>query len=504
MCLRFLFLALTSPLLSVAQQAIYPLTGTLFDEQVHRVDIQIAPDSLSLLWSSAERWTNREFMCTVVYDQADTLPQVAIRLRGNTSRNAPAGKLSYRLDFNHWQPGQTLQGIRNIALNGSRNDPSMAREITAAYLMDKAGVHVPRCNPAAVYINGQYQGLRILAEYADELFVKTRFGSNPVGPLFKCTWPADLAWEGSQEQTYKDIVNPSPLNERAYELKTLLAQDDYSGLVDLIQFINQTSAQQFKSGIESRFNVQGYLKSLAMEILIGHWDNYYYNKNNFYLYYVPQFNRWEYFPYDMDNTFGIHWNVCPDVDDRDIHDWGSNNAEAPLTNKLLAIPEFRADFEGYVEQFLGSVFNSTHLFPRLDSLRNRLQPFIAQDPNYNGSSGYLGDEQRWSQNFSTNSDIWAVKPYIGSRYSSAMSQLQGLGFTEPSALGWGPNPWFGMLHFSEQLMGKILCITDLQGRAWYSGAILQPELNLKAVPPGIYFLNWAGSKPERLVLMPRE
>jgi len=59
MCLRCLFLVLVPPLLSMAQQAIYPSPGTLFDEQVHWVDIQMAPDSLSLLWSSSER----QFYC---------------------------------------------------------------------------------------------------------------------------------------------------------------------------------------------------------------------------------------------------------------------------------------------------------------------------------------------------------------------------------------------------------------------------------------------------------
>lgn len=499
MLLRCFLLAFASTG-AFAQHAIYPSNGTLFDEQVHRIDIQLSSDSLNLLWSSAERWTNREFLCSLVYDQSDTLAPVAIRLRGNTSRNAPTGKLSYRIDINQWLPGQTLQGHKHLALNGSRNDPSMARELTAAYLMEKAGISVPRCNPVALYINGQYQGLRILSEYADQMFVQTRFGSNPLGPLFKCTWPANLGWEGPLEQTYKNIVNPSPLNERAYDLKTLEAGDDYSGLLDFIQFIHQSNSSPFSAGIDSRFNVQGFLKALAMEILIGHWDNYYFNKNNYYLYWAPQAGRWEYFPFDMDNTFGIHWNVCPDVDDRDIHQWGNGTTtDAPLAYKILANSQFRADFEGYVEQHLATVFNPGHLFPRLDSLRLKLQPFIAQDPNYNGSNAYLGDEQRWSQNFSVNSDIWAVKPYISSRHASALTQLQGLGIQDLGQAPGGPNPTDGRFWLNVESGPEPLRITDIWGRVWWEGPLIQPYIDLADFPAGMYLLHRANASPFRIL-----
>ena len=39
--------------------------------------------------------------------------------------------------------------------------------------------------------------------------------------------------------------------------------------------------------IEDNFEVDLYLKTLAAEILIGHWDGYAYNHNNYYLYQKP-------------------------------------------------------------------------------------------------------------------------------------------------------------------------------------------------------------------------
>ena len=160
-----------------------------------------------------------------------------------------------------------------------------------------------------------------LVEYIDKDFLKTRFGSNK-GNNYKCTWPADLAWLGTSQQKYKDVINPSPERERAYDLKTNEDLDDYSRFVTLIDIINNRKNDgSFPQDIEAIFNVNGYLKALAAEVLIGHWDNYYYNKNNYFIYDHPTTKKFVYIPYDMDNTFGVQWGVG-NINKRPIHQWG--------------------------------------------------------------------------------------------------------------------------------------------------------------------------------------
>ena len=54
--------------------------------------------------------------------------------------------------------------------------------------------------------------------------------------------------------------------------------------------------------IERVFNVVDYLKIIAFDVLIGNWDGYVGNKNNYYLYHNPQTGLFDYIPYDLDNT----------------------------------------------------------------------------------------------------------------------------------------------------------------------------------------------------------
>ena len=77
--------------------------------------------------------------------------------------------------------------------------------------------------------------------------------------------------------------------------------------ITLVDVLNHTPEAQFKEAIESVFNVESYLHYLAVEALVGHWDGYSYNKNNFYLYENDDTGLVEFIPYDVDNTFGIDW-----------------------------------------------------------------------------------------------------------------------------------------------------------------------------------------------------
>jgi spore coat protein CotH len=237
---------LSQPTLS--QQAIWPLNGSIFDNKIHRIDIFLSNDS----WVKMNKnvWDNVYFSSLFVYDQKDSLKNAGMRVKGNTSREAK--KKGYRLDLAEFQ-SQTYQGLKNMNLNGNHNDPSMLREYLSARFLARAGITAARCNPVMLYVNGTYQGLRNHSEYIDKIFLNSRFGESS-GNLYKCSWPADLGWLGSSQQPYKDLINPSPLNERAYELKTNTSKDDYSDLVKLIDVINNSPKDSFEVRLERIFD----------------------------------------------------------------------------------------------------------------------------------------------------------------------------------------------------------------------------------------------------------
>ncbi len=421
----FAFLLLYITKTTNAQSALYPSTGTLFDDKLHDINILIPENDFIALEHPDSLWNNKRYPITFIFDGKDTVKQATMRLKGNTSRGS--AKKSYRIDFDKIIDKQTYQDLETIYLHGNHNDASMIREYLSAYVMKQMGVPHARINHVKLYINGTYLGVRGLVEYIDKDFLKTRFGSNK-GNNYKCTWPADLAWLGSSEQSYKDVINPSPERERAYDLKTNEDEDDYSRLVSLIDLINnRQNGSAFSQEIEAIFNVDGYLRALAAEVLIGHWDNYYYNKNNYFIYDHPTIGKFTYIPYDMDNTYGVQWGVN-DINKRNIHNWGNLNVNAPLTQSLLAQSAYKRQFEGYIFQAIEIFYNEKHMFPLIDSLYIKLENAITLDPQYRGElpSTYGYTVNDWKNSIDKglgDHNTYGVKPFISERVKSAKEQF---------------------------------------------------------------------------------
>lgn len=121
------------------------------------------------------------------------------------------------------------------------------------------GIIAPRANHVKLFINGNYFGLYINVEHIDEEFVKSRFGNND-GNLYKCTYPSDLNFKGSDPDVYKFDND----GVRVYELKTNEETDDYSDLADFIYKINFTIASKFSCELDKIFNVNEYIKIMVL------------------------------------------------------------------------------------------------------------------------------------------------------------------------------------------------------------------------------------------------
>jgi spore coat protein CotH len=482
-----------------AQDAIFPNNGTLYDKKLHKIELLMHPDSLEALYDIDNRWTNHSYPATFIYDDKDTLYQVGVRIKGNTSRYSK--RLSLKIDIDEYKK-QTYQGLKTFNINGNHNDPSLCREFMSAYLMNEAGVVSLRANWVKLYINGVYRGLFDHAEQINKKFLESRFG-NDTGNLYKCSYPADLKWLGGNQQTYKDLVS-GPLKERIYELKTNEKADDYSDLVQLINVINNTSDTDFPTAIEAIFDVQAYLKVLAMEVLIGHWDSYWFNHNNYYLYHNPSTGKFVYLPYDMDNTWGVQWGI-PDVNVRSIQQWGNTAAgKAPLANRIMKHAAYRKAYEQYIFEAINSVFNEDYLFPKIDAWKAAIADAIASDPFFTGKvpSDYGYDVQDWENSFTKSINdghtSFGIKQYVSDRRASAITQF--VLSTEPNrpALLFYPNPAKGWLHIVVSAPEVWMSIHSLDGRISQTHLLTAGTnaIQLQGLAKGIYLLRFKTDKGE--------
>lgn len=294
------------------------------------------------------------------------LAQVGIRPRGNTSRGS--GKQSYKINFKAFD-GEKFYNTKKFNLKAENNDPSMIREYLSLHTYRNFGVPAARASYAQVYINGQYMGLYLNVEQIDDEFVDRRFDDNEMGNLYKCL----------DRSTLEDQYGP-------YELMNNEEINDRSRLNHFISVLNNPSADDFKNQLENCFNADGYLKQLAVETLIGHWDGYTRDVKNYYLYEDTVSMKVQFIPYDMDNTWGVDWGFV-DFNSEKISEWISNSLyPTPLSTNLVNEPDYKDAYYQYMATFTENFFNEEYIYPIADSIHKLIAPFVYSDNHYHYSN----------------------------------------------------------------------------------------------------------------------
>ncbi|MBB3697056.1 CotH kinase family protein [Flammeovirga yaeyamensis] len=357
-------------------QNVNPENGPLFPEnEVNRVDITMDPADLAFLLAPGNE-ENREYKyCIFEFSNSqltDSLHNVGIRLRGNTSRYAP--KKSFKISFNKFIKGRQFHGEKKFNLRAEHNDPTHSREKSLLKFFIEEDIPSARSSHVALYINGNYHGVYLNTEQIDDLFLISRFGDDD-GKLYKGNYGADLT---NDPNLY--------MNDDIYEIEEG-DEADRNELAAFLDSINILNGEAFSAYIERNFDVETYIKTLAIEHLSGHWDNYSYNKNNFLIYWDESKNLWTYLPYDLDNTYGIDW-VGEDWGIRDLNDWIHPDQARPLAQKILDQPGYRNEYNEYLLSFIDKTFNNTHLDPYFNAQKALLRDYIDRDTYYTTNYGW--------------------------------------------------------------------------------------------------------------------
>jgi hypothetical protein len=387
------------------------------DDVVARVDITINPDTLQWIYDNPE--SNLMWHAIFEFNNGtvhDTIQNIGFRLRGNTSRQS--AKKSFKVSFNTFESGRKYHGLEKMNLNGEHNDPTIARSKTCWDMLRSLDIPASRSNFMEVYINQNYHGLYINVEHIDEEFVDSRFG-NQDGNLFKCLWPADLIYLGTDPDLYKLQQG----DRRVYDLKTNKQPDDYSDLANFIDILNNTPIDDLKCALEPVFNVEDYLKIMAFDIMTSNWDGYIFNKNNFYLYHNTETGKFEYIVYDVDNTYGIDW-FGINWAERDVYNWSADE-ERPLYERLLQVQEFKDKYSYYLNKIAEELMNPSVFFSYLDEIRDRIYPYVFNDPYYPLDYGYNIDDFMQSYETGVGAHVpFGLKDFTEDRIWSLDNQIQ--------------------------------------------------------------------------------
>lgn len=472
--------------------------SVLFDNsRVSSVYIEIHPDSLAYIMKNI--LSDHYFKSKFIYDYGtgrDTVKDAGFRLRGNTSRKAQ--KKSFKISFNEYVSGRKYQGVKKINLNGQHNDPTLVREKLFYDTWKNLGMVDRRTSFVKLYINNTYYGLYTNLEEYDKDWLQKVYGEKS-GNLYKCTYPADLVYHGSNPQTYKEIGSASLTGGRAYDLQTNETEDDYTDLIDLITTLNEPADSLFALKIAQKINVDGFLKAFALDVATGNWDDYMYNKNNYFLYHRSDTHKFEFIAYDTDNTFGVDW-LKLDWTTRNCLNWYMNGESRPLASKLLAVPAFKWRYQLFLDTIVRKVLNPEFIFPHIDSLQILITGAALSDTYRTLDYGYTTAD--FFNGFSKTVDAhtpYGIKPFIIKRSGTILEQLATTSVPEDKnsnlAVLLYPNPAGEAIRLTTFPLpeDRTGFIQDIQGRQVKS--FIMPknmnkiDIHIRDLAPGIYMLN---------------
>ena len=361
--------------------------------------------------------TKQYFRGDVTFDNGEDVfhfEEAGWRLRGNTSRRRPEGNggemhkrnnadwhhFHTQINFRkfHKDAEHTIGGVRKVHLKWFRDDPAYVREVYCYDLFRRYGVWTAIRDIYCrfwIHVEGDdkpaYYGVYGMLETIDDEYLEVRsdlFGGHK-GNLWKCTYahtgPADLK---TYNEEHKFGLDQDTDQEWSYELKT--EHNSFSSaksqLQDFIRKLNSKSGQELHDWLGATIDMPLFLKTYAVNVVVGMWDDYWNNSNNYYLYFNKDGNegyKLFFIPYDYDNSLGTtnHCGVQSDAGRHDPLAWGDGNKN-PLVAKILQFADYREMYVEYLNELIDpsrGLFDFNSSYGRITSWQSRIAPYVSND-----------------------------------------------------------------------------------------------------------------------------
>ena len=290
------------------------------------------------------------FEATVTVD-GESLAQVGVRKKGFLGSLSKV-KPSLKVRFDKFTDGQLLgDAMKRLTLNNVQQDPSMLNTCMAYHVFAAAGLPAPRCNFATVAVNGENLGLYVHVESMKTAFLQRNF-SDPSGNLYEGT-VSDFRpeWRGTfQKKTNEEVADWS----------------DIDAVVAALQDASPAGLDALAAAID----LDRFFTFWAAEVLIGHWDGYAGNRNNFYIYREPN-GPFVFIPWGADDVFTSTDGLFDEFESPP-----AVMAHGAIAHRLYRDDAMRAAYVARVKELLDTVWNEEELLILADDMAAIVQQHI--------------------------------------------------------------------------------------------------------------------------------
>ena len=324
-----------------------------------------------------------------------TFPDVGLRKKGflgSLSTTRP----SLKIKLNHTDKDAGIEGLTNLTLNNNQQDISLMSQFMGYALFNAAGSPAPRCAYAKVTVNGVNLGVYSHVETVRKSFLRRAFGTDD-GTLYEGPY-VDFyeGWLGSFEhKTGKD----APGREKIQQLIKVLEGD----------------GKNIEGAIGELVDLDTFYTFWAIESLLGFWDGYSGNNNNFFIYLNPTTDKFHFLPWGADSLFSKHSKLRH-----------HNKAGAPisvktqgvLTHKLYQQKSSRERYAKTMMGILENHWNEEELLAEVDRIDTMVKPHLVD------AQRFFGDKDE-GKGYSRALALRETQRFIRQRRADIMEEIAG-------------------------------------------------------------------------------
>ena len=358
------------------------------DTQIREIRLTFADSNwYNTLFNSHRSDANDPYFPAAFESGSAVLPRIGVRFKGNSSFNRNGVKKPFKIDFNEYDDNATFFGLKKLNLHNGDLQPDFMHE---KLFHEFAGKYIAamRSTYVRLYVNGAYYGLYLAVEQPDKTMMQSRFGENEDGNLYEAgeSASATMAYLGASAASYS----------RAYELKTNEEANDYSGLIAMLDALNNTAAAEFPAKIEPLLDVENVLHAMALNTLFTNLESYVGTASEYFLYQRSSDQRFVHVHWDLNETFGSTGDGTPRLTNPFQMDmfWlptagtgggpgggGAGGTARPLLTRLWAVDAYKRLYLQMLAKYLREGFDEAAFGARSQTLANLIRADYTADPN---------------------------------------------------------------------------------------------------------------------------
>lgn len=435
------------------------------DDRVVSINIEFGDGGLAQMLSDWKEKQEKTYQKTTLLWDEQRLSGSGTRLKGYSTLMAAGGamgpggggrlnersKLPLKLNFDRFG-GERLHYMDKVSLGTNAFDKSQMRERLSVKMFRRMGVPSAKTAFATVALNDNPVGLYTLTQNIDKRFLKQHFGTKDNaddGNLYKCValdrmrrpggkggdLVCSLRWQGNKKSDYlRERGCATGYSECGLVLKTNeedSTKNDYSDLIHFLDVLNNAKDAEFEKAIDEVFEVDFFLRFLAVTVGMVNLDSYLGRINNYYLYHRPDTGKFIMLPWDHNMSYG-HYSghrSRSELTEYPVQDPLSAQRKAenyPLIQRILAVPAYKKRYLEYVERFVDEHFTKKTHKALIEEFEALIREPLDADPNRRFSMEEF-DEALGDQDTRASTGMgrqYNLMDFVSRRISHIRSELQ--------------------------------------------------------------------------------